>query len=367
MKYIKGKIFREKYLIENGYIGLENGLIKEIGKGEPPKKSFCEGFILPSFINGHTHLGDYYIDVDPKNYSLAELVGPGGLKENELKNLSFKEKLSGFKEALKEGFNKGVTHFCDFREGGVEGAKTLLRAKNSVASDVLIYGRPTKVNGDEILDLLNYVDGLGISGVNDYSKEQLSVFKDIITRHNVSFGIHAGESLESQRKSIKNFNKTEIERALSLKPNYLVHVTNPLRDDLKLISEEGVPIIICPRSNYKTEVGLPPFEDLMELNNTVGLGTDNAMINSISIIDELRFLYKKYFNDTEKISIEKLKSIFKLATIENGEIFDIDNRIKEETQANLVVFEKKRDPLRSILEGKNKIKATIKGGNIQYV
>lgn len=366
LKYFAGKLLNENLDLIEGYVGIREGVIEEVDKGKPPKNPVSSGIISPSFINAHTHVADFPIEINPKKHSLSKLVGPDGIKQNELKNLGDEEKREGIKKALKSGFQSGVTHFCDFREEGINGSKLLFEIKEKAIPDVKIFGRPEKIETNEIKELSNYIDGIGISGVNDFSKEELSNLNQITTKLGLKKAIHAGESLASQRESLRKTGKTEIQRALELDPDFIIHATNPLQNDLDLIEKNNVPVVLCPRSNYKTGVGLPPLEEIIELDTTIGLGTDNAMLNSTSILDELRFVTQKYFDTTEKISKEKLKTLFKTSTINSGKVIGIDNRIKEETIANIVIIQDEEN-LESIINQNKKIKTIIKGEKIQHV
>ena len=60
MKYIYGNILTKNGLI-NGYISYKNNKIVEIRKGNPPKKPYLKGLIIPNLINMHTHIGDSFI------------------------------------------------------------------------------------------------------------------------------------------------------------------------------------------------------------------------------------------------------------------------------------------------------------------
>ncbi|PTD93381.1 chlorohydrolase [archaeon SCG-AAA382B04] len=367
IRCFSGKILDKDFNLIDGYLEAENGIIKKIGRGNPPKNPIMEGLITPSFINAHTHLADYPINLNLSEYSLAELVGPNGLKHTKLKDMGLKEKQKGIKKAIDNGFAHGVTHFCDFREGGIKGSKLLNEVKKQKIPNVKLFGRPNKITTPEIEKLKKYIDGLGLSSVNDFSPNELTKIKKKSGNNNLKIALHAAESEKGQKKSIKDTGKTEIERAIELGPEFLVHVTHPIKNDLELIEEKNVPIILCPRSNYKTGVGLPSLEKIMSLNIPIGLGTDNAMINTTSILDELDFIIKKYYDNTEKISKERFKKLFKSSTVESGKIIGVNNRIKVGTETNIMVFEDKVENLKSIMDQNRKIKAVIKGENIQNV
>jgi len=114
MEYVSGKtLTRDGF--EEGYIGFENRKIVDKGVGTPPKKTICNGLIVPTFVNAHTHIGDSFIrekdvklpfirekDVKlPKN--IEELVAPpNGLKHKLLNQASEGEIIDGMKKSIGE-------------------------------------------------------------------------------------------------------------------------------------------------------------------------------------------------------------------------------------------------------------------------
>ena len=59
MEYVSGRILTRDGF-EEGYIGFENHKIVDKGVGTPPKKPICDGLIVPTFVNAHTHIGDSF-------------------------------------------------------------------------------------------------------------------------------------------------------------------------------------------------------------------------------------------------------------------------------------------------------------------
>ena len=116
------------------------GLVRSSGTGPPPEdlEINYRGVILPPLVNWHTHVGDGLfrerlagIDRRPE---LAELVGPGGLKEKWLAEASSDELLRAVGVSLEELATAGCGSFCDFREGGLAGLELLERAQIGRAS-----------------------------------------------------------------------------------------------------------------------------------------------------------------------------------------------------------------------------------------
>ena len=78
-----GKIYcMNDTTIENGYIIVENGKIKEVGSGTPPFFSFSEeydcegGYVFPGFIDAHCHIGIIEETIGTEGDDVNEVTDP---------------------------------------------------------------------------------------------------------------------------------------------------------------------------------------------------------------------------------------------------------------------------------------------------
>ena len=68
--------------IENGYVVIENGKIKEVGDGNPPSYNFsteydCEGgYVFPGFIDAHCHIGVVEDTIGSEGDDINEITDP---------------------------------------------------------------------------------------------------------------------------------------------------------------------------------------------------------------------------------------------------------------------------------------------------
>jgi len=286
MEYVQGKILTPEGF-RSGYLGFENNTIVEAEKGNSPKKPICKGFIVPTLVNAHTHVGDSFIkkkDIDlPKN--VEELVAPpNGLKHKLLKEASEKEIVDGMKNSIDKMVESGVSVFCDFRENGIKGINQLKNALTNTKLSSIILSRPVKMeyNKDEINVLLENSNGIGLSSISDWNYSELARIAGHAKKKGKVFAIHASERI-----------REDIDLVLDLKPDLLIHMVKANKSDLEIVKDNDIPIVVCPRSNnffgLKTD---------LELFKKVGvkliLGTDNAMINSPKILDEITFIKNKY-------------------------------------------------------------------------
>lgn len=286
MKYTAGKILT-KNGFEKGYIGSERKKIVEVGKTNPPKKPVAKGLICPLFINAHTHIGDSF--VRNKNITLPkkleELVEPPeGLKFKLLKEASEEEIIDGMEESINTMEKTGTKHFYEFREGGIKGICQLKTALSLWKTSATILSRPEELKYDknEIDILLNNSDGIGLSSISEWNYSEIQKIAKEVEKKNKIFAIHASEKA-----------REDIDLILDLKPSFLVHMIKATEQDLEVVNENSVPIVVCPRSN--NFFGIKTDLELFEKSGVkVLIGTDNAMINSPSILDEIIFIKKKY-------------------------------------------------------------------------
>jgi cytosine/adenosine deaminase-related metal-dependent hydrolase len=218
--------------------------------------------------------------------------------------------------------------------------------------------------------LLKNCDGLGISGSNentDFALEQLSKTKGIRA-------IHCAESKQSCLKSKQATGKTEPERCMLLKPNFLVHMTHASKSELKFVSKKIKGIVVCPRANASLAEGIPDIVQMMKVNCNVTIGTDNIMINSPDMFREMDFLWKVTMGTHQK-RIQP-KTILKMATVNAGKLLNKKIGCIKEGYLADAIFIKKNDldldplqnPYASIVHraSENSIQAVMIGGKIVH-
>ncbi|MDH7517762.1 MAG: amidohydrolase family protein [Candidatus Thermoplasmatota archaeon] len=326
MDYVSGEILTNKGF-EKGYVGFEKNKIVETGKGSPPKKPVCTGLITPSFVNAHTHIGDSFIkkkDIDlPRK--VEELVAPPhGLKHRLLKEATEEEIIAGMRDSIETMKAGGVSCFWDFRETGITGVSQLRKSLKNTGVSSLILSRPKHLNYDpeEVSFLLENSDGIGLSSISDWDYSELEKVARHTKKENKIFALHA-----SERK------REDIDLILGLKPDFLVHMVFATESDLERVKDDNVPVVVCPRSNMfyclKPNLGL-----LKKQGVDLLIGTDNAMISSPSVLDEIRYI-KTISNE---FSTEELLT---MATYGARKVLNVDDSIPApDSTTGIVVLDK---------------------------
>jgi len=323
--------------ISNTDVQIQNDKFKKIqSKIKPNVKEEsidCEGLLMiPGFINAHTHIGDSIGKDISLDKTVDQKIHPVfGAKSKILKNTS-NEHLGNFmKNTCYSMIRKGITTFVDFREGGLEGVVLLKKVLSDIPIRSIILGRmefyqDTKeikknssfpsTKSSEFLSLLKKCDGIGVSGANENSNSVLNYYSKVSKIR----AIHSSETKQSITKSKKITGKSETIRALTLKPDFLVHMTYASKSDLHLASKKTRGIVICPRANSSLAEGIPDIELMQKSGCTLGLGTDNVMINSPDMFREMDFIWKVTMG-LHKKRIEA-KEILKMATVNGGKILN---------------------------------------------
>ena len=377
-------------LIEKTSIEITGNTFQKISSEIKPSKNKvvnCKGLLLiPGLINSHTHIGDSVAKDIALNDNVNSKIHPVfGVKQKILRETNPKKLIIFMRKSAKSMIKKGITTFVDFRESGLDGVLLIQKALSDIPIRAVILGRiefyqsksQIKKNMpipksylNQLEPLLKNCDGLGISGSNensDSSLKQLSKTKEIRA-------IHCAETMQSYLKSKQMTKKTDPERSMFLKPDFLVHMTYASKNDLSLVSKKIRGIVVCPRANASLAEGIPDIDQMLKLNCNIAIGTDNVMINSPDMFREMDFLWKVTMGIHKK-RIDP-KKILKMATVNAGKLLGKKiGCIKEGYLADCIFIKKNNldlNPLQnshaSIVHraNENSIKAVMIGGKIVY-
>ena len=307
-----------------GRVVVEDGTITAVEEASVDSTDI----VLPAFVNAHTHIGDSIAKEAGAGLSLDELVAPpDGLKHRLLRQASAEEKISAMRRSLQYMQAGGQAAFVEFREGGVEGVDAIRQALDGLDIEGVVLGRETA-------EAMEVADGFGASGARDGDFDYV---RNATREANKLFGIHAGER-----------DPDDVNPALDLAPDFLVHMVHPEPLHLERVEDSEIPIVVCPRSNLVTNVGVPPLRDLLD-RTTVALGTDNVMLNSPSMFREMEFATKL----TDASALEVLR----MATINGADIADLNcGLVEPDRDAKLLVLDGDsdnlcgaRDPVRAVV------------------
>jgi len=296
-------------------------------------KTKSKKIFLPPFVNSHIHIGDAGILLEPTREVKSTVAPPDGLKYKGYKEIPIKDRMKNAHYYIKEMVKEGTLLFVDFREEGILGIKSLLKLSKSIKNYSLILGRPNQMVYDknELDNILDYSDGLGLSGMAEWNFSELNKIRKHTKERKKLFGIHVSED-----------KREDISKIISLKPDFIVHMTLSTEEDIKKISMNNIPVVVCPRSNLLFG-NIPPVDIMLKHNVKVMIGTDNSFLNYPSIFREMEFAYKLFHRKGVTA-----KDILKMATIASYKTFDFPWKSDVEEMNSFIVYNASKYDLKNI-------------------
>jgi cytosine/adenosine deaminase-related metal-dependent hydrolase len=293
------------------YEPVEGRVVVADGRIEAVEDAAVEStdIVCPAFVNAHTHIGDSVAKGAGRGLTLEELVAPpDGLKHRLLEAASAEELVQAMRRSARFMAATGTSAFIDFREGGVEGVRRLREAVGGLGIEAVALGRGP-------VDVLDVADGYGAPSARDGDFEaQRAAAREA----GKPFAIHAGEA-----------DPDDIDGGFDLNPAFLVHMTHPEPRHLDRLAETEIPVVVCPRSNVATGVGVPPVAELLD-RTTVALGTDNVMLNGPSMFREMEW--------TAKLGDVSDAAVLRMATRAGAELAGLDAGVIEPGRAAKLVI-----------------------------
>lgn len=300
-------------IINDGYIRVESGLIRDIGKGS------CSGHIidhgpgalLPVLVNAHTHL---------ELCALKDKVKYENGFKSWVKNLINLRNSAGT-DTLKAGAINGVKELIESGCGVIGEISTLnltweIMSKSSLAG---VWFR--EFLGDVLLEdiICNTNKSLTISiaahAPHTLAPNRIVELKEITRKSNLPFSIHLAESedeIEFLQTGKGKWAEFLSERGIDFSGwnlpvespvKYLedlevldentiaVHILHASKKDFKILSRHDVSVCVCPRSNKNLHNRLPDIEEMLKSGLKICLGTDSlASVDSLSLFDEMAFI-----------------------------------------------------------------------------
>ena len=303
----------EELELTQGYLVVRDGLIEKISEGSPSGRAIDlkRGFILPPFVNAHTHVADSVAKELYLGRTQPQVVGPGGEKFRALESRSHSELLASIRATLQYMFSTGTLAHCDFREGGAKGVELLRKASRKAVKSIIM-GRPSTL--EELDVVLKKSDGIGLASLDAFDEEGLRLISEQTKRAKKFLSFHVAELASS---------RDEIERSLKLRPSFIVHATHANEEDFVSVQKNGVPVVFCPRANSLLGVGVPPIHLALATNVRFCFGTDNAMACQPNMFEELSFAWACLRRADPAAGGEEARKLLKAAAIEPLKLFNL--------------------------------------------
>ena len=392
----KSPIYEGAVLIEAGKISAV-GPVEDLDRGRfaTERIDLCDSVLLPGLVNSHTHFELSFLnDNVPYEGDFVDWVRRLS-KQRAERQVDLAE---GIERSCKESLQAGVTLIGDICFGH--------RAWPFLAEQQIRKTCYAEVFGitEEIEPAFDYLQQcidntkendllrLGLSPHAPYSAGQplYQAAAGFAEKYNLPLTTHLSETmaelefinsakgpwrtyLEELDKWDGSFNplkKSPIRHLLDMnlvnRPMLLAHVNYISDADLDSLAKTNHSVAFCPRAHCFFKHSDHRFREMVAKGINVCLGTDSLAGNdSLSILDEMRFLHKEY----AKLD---LHAIFEMATI-NGALAlhwsDKVGSISPGKDADLVAIpltKTQLDPLQDILSGSATPSHTFVGGRKIY-
>lgn len=323
------RVFNYDSLKENSYV-LFNKQIIEVGsmenfKGADEVFDCNNEIVMPGLVNCHSHIYSTFArgwitEFNPKNFvELLEQMWWKLDKVLEEKDIYYSGIVSGM-EFIKNGVTTVVDHHAS---GKIKGSLNLL--KRAICDylgirGVFCFESSERFSMDECIEenlefsknSTNMESGLfGMHACLTLSDESLKRIAE--ESEGVPIHIHVAESDEDNIESLKQYNKTPIERleeyGLLRENSILSHCIYLSENDMDILAKHKVYVALNPTSNLNNAVGLADVLELEKRNVKCLLGNDGLGFNLTREMLNLLFgMHLKYKNPMA-YSLNNLKKV----------------------------------------------------------
>lgn len=333
-------------IIPNGSLLIENGKISRISRGtirdDDAEMTDAEGmYVMPGFINTHTHLPMTmlrgYADDLPLHEWLTDHIFPAEARWVNAENVRLATRLA-FIEMIKSGttcFND-MYFFEDViaeeaRKAGIRGVMGESVIDFPTASfrtvdeglaicEALI----RKWQGDPIIH-----PSVCVHAPYTCSKETLIKTKQLADKYHTLLQIHVAET----RKEVEDITAqtgmppVEYLHSIGLLDRNVIaaHCVWLNEKEVELMATSGTSIGHCPKSNLKLASGIADTDTYAKAGINVSLGTDGtASNNTLDMVEEMRFaalLPKVVHYNPEAVNA---RAALQMATINGAKALGLD-------------------------------------------
>jgi len=355
--------------IEQGAVAVEGDSIAEVGTLSSLRQQFPEAgiedfgvaAILPGFVNCHSHLEITamrgFLDSVEEDFTswLIKVNGArASMTDDEIK-------IAAVAGAI-EGARAGVTCFGDIGRFGaavIEALKRVgLRGIVFQETEFSPDNRTAESDFKKLIakfeDLKKVSTGLVNVGLSPHSPytvgsqlfEQIAQYSIL---NGVPLTIHAAESANEVELLTQGtgfftsvYEKYDVEwhsphctpveylerlGVLAARP-LLAHCVEVSTSDIQKISASGSKIAHCPKSNAKFGHGYAPFEQFLDADIAVGLGSDSVASNNVcDMLEEARFAAFAARNRPDKKRFLSAPEALETATLGGAQAMGLDQKI----------------------------------------
>ena len=298
--------------------------------------------VMPGLINCHTHaamtLFRGLADDLPLMEWLNQHIWPA-----EQKWIGPEFVNDGTRHAIAEMIRGGTTCFNDMYFFPDQAAEIAVETGIRAAIGLIVIDFPTAwakdadeylLKGEQVHDKYRHNSHIHTAfaphapyTVSDEPLQRINILAEEL---DIPVHMHIHETADEVRQSEEQHGKRSIQRLHKLgllSPRLLaVHMTQLTKDEIALISAQGVHVVHCPESNLKLASGFCPVNDLLQEDINVALGTDGAASNNdLDMLGEMRTAALLAKGTTGNSSVLPAHQALEMATINGAKALGIDH------------------------------------------
>ncbi len=323
--------FNENYEeIKNGWILIENNIIKQLGSGSKPDMTVNEiidgkgMLILPGFVNTHHHFYQSLFRVIPEAQNVEHFDWLSFLYKK-WKNIDEEAvKIStviAILEMMKSGVTTTVDHLYLFPKGhprlfdaeaegawltgirfyGIRGSMSLSKKDGGLPPDSVVQTEDEIFNDYErVIGLFHSTEpfsmsrvALGPCSLFTVTEKLLVKTAKFAAKNNLLIHTHLGESREEREFCISKYSLSPVdymEKVDWLTDRtwfaHLVHLSNA---EIEKLSKSEIGMAYCPTSNMRLGDGIAPVYKMKNSSIRIGFGVDGSASNDTgNFLQEIR-------------------------------------------------------------------------------
>lgn len=375
-------------VIKNGYVHIEDGVIKEVGSGKYLgsllEHKIIDGtgcVVLPGFINCHTHVAMTllrgYGEGLPLMKWLNEKIWPFEAKLNE------EDIYTGSILGMIEMIKSGTTTFCDmyFKQHMVGKAAADIGMRGCLGNPII--GEKWESQLDETIKVYEMFKNNPLiipmaAPHSPYTCSEAALRKvgELARKYKLPVHIHVSET-EDETNIIKNkYNmtstklceKNELFNGNKVLAAHCIHLTD---EDIDILSKNDITAVYNPQSNMKLASGTAPVVKMIKRGVNVAIGTDGASSNNnLNMIEEMQtasFLQKLAVKDATALGAY---DTLRLATVNAAKAIGMDGRlgmIKKGYAADVIIMEAIRPHMIPVHDIFSNIVFSAQGSDVKTV
>jgi len=382
-KLIEGGIIitmdKDRRIIEDGYIVIEDKKIKAVGKWNDVKDeardveekiSLKKRIIIPGIICSHTHLYGILLRGAPLKIKpptdFMQILKRIWWFEDEAMNYddAYGSALAASYEMLRSGTTlfadtysgpNSIEGVLDYIEKGVRevGIRGILAFESTERRSVEEGDRGIKENVRFIKKLSSANDNkiFGMYSIHasfTVSDEHIKKVLEYAKKYPAPITIHTSEGLVDLYHNLERYGKRTVERLYDvglLGPNtVLAHAVHVNDDELELIKKTDTKVAHNPMSNMLNAVGVSPVPKMLNLGITIGLGNDGFIFDSFENIRTAFLIHKLNLRDPRAMSPMQ---VLEMATINGAKLYGLEDKfgsIEVGKYADITVLDPKPAP-----------------------